>query len=124
MTGVSLKPLIPLFLLLVSGCSDAYQANSDYMKEVSTRFKSGQSWAELKQLLTSLGDDDLQLYNPCNEEHEDDPTPCDSYQLIANIPLPETHLTAGSATGQIYFSFGPDQMLGEHFYEIYYENHH
>ena len=124
MTGVSLKPLIPLFLLLVSGCNDAYEANSDYMKKVSARFESGQSWAVVKEHLTSLGDDDLQLYNPCTEEHGDESTPCRGYQLIANIPLPESHFTAGSATGQMYFSFGPDQILGEHSYEIYYENHH
>jgi len=94
------------------------------MKEASARFESGQSWADVKELLLELGDEDVELYNPCTEEHGDESTPCRGYQLIANIPLPYEHPSAGSATGQIYLSFGPDKVLGEHFYEIYYENHH
>ena len=106
------------------GCTDAYQANSDFMKDVSAQFEPGESWGEVKDRLTLLGEDDLQLYNPCTEQYEDEPSPCRGYQLIATIPLPETHPTAGAATGQMYFSFRPDQVLGEHVYEIYYKNHH
>ena len=94
------------------------------MKKASARFESGQSWAEVKELLTALGDEDAVLYNPCTEEHGDETTPCRGYQLVASIPLPKRHWSAGRATGQMYFSFGPDQVLGDHFYEIYYENHH
>ena len=94
------------------------------MKQASAKFETGQSWAEVKGQLIGLGDDDAELYNPCTEEHGDETTPCRGYQLVASIPLPNAHPTAGAATGQMYFSFGPDQVLSEHFYEIYYENHH
>ena len=119
-----MKRLIPLLVVLVAGCNDAYESNSAYMEKASNRFEPGQSWADVKDVLAELGDEDVELYNPCTEENGDESTPCRGYQLIASIPLPDKHPTAGAATGQVYFSFGPDKVLGEHFYEIYYENHH
>jgi hypothetical protein len=99
LAGASLKRLLPLLLVLISGCDDAYEKNSEYMKDTSARFESGQAWADVKERLSELGDDDVELYNPCTEGHGDETIPCPGYQLIANIPLPHEHPSAGGATG-------------------------
>lgn len=119
-----MKRLVLVLFLPVAGCHGAEVSNSLFMQEVSSEFQSGQSWEDVKSQLVALGDDDLQLYNPCNAKHEDIPSPCHGYQLIATIPLPFAHRTAGPGVGQMYFSFSPDQILREHHFEIYYENRH
>ncbi len=94
------------------------------MDEAYARFERGQNWTDVREALVELGDDDVALYNPCTEEHGDESTPCQGYQLVASIPLPDKHPIAGAATGHLYFVFGPDKVLTEHYYEIFYENHH